>query len=111
VECSRCEASWSLAAARLATRPEAVLIGDDIPAFPSIADGSEAAADATDHRRALTSVLLRLTGAETVADDIPEHLVKHAGMLRRTYPDDILRWQPAAVARPSISAMTACGTR
>ncbi|MBE1876377.1 glycosyltransferase [Myceligenerans pegani] len=105
--------TWSLAragrwteAARLATEPEAVLISDTIPSFPSVTDGSDAPADATDYRRALTTVLLRLTSAEDTDESTAENLAAHADLLRRTYPDSIRHWQPAAVQELVLAALT-----
>lgn len=104
--------TWSLAragrwteAARLVVAPEAVLIRDDIPSFPSVVDGSDTPADAADHRRALTAVLLRLAAGDA-EESIAERLATHAGLFRRTYPDGILHWQPAAVQELLLAART-----
>lgn len=105
--------TWSLAragrwaeAARLAAAPEAVLISDDPLFFPSIADGSDVPADPTDYRRALTTVLLRLAGAEDTDESVADSIAAHAGLLGRTYPDEILHWQPAAVQELVLAART-----
>lgn len=105
--------TWSLAragrwaeAVRLVQAPVRVLVPGEAPAFPTAADGSDAPVDVTDHRRALTSVLLRVASAEEVDAGVPALLAGHTDLFRRLYPDGMLHWQPAAVQELVLAVRT-----